>query len=173
MYEQTVVVNGVSKAYAMTGWRVGYLGGPLWIAKACAKLQGQMTTGATSVAQRAALAALEGDQQCVADMNDAFKRRRDLIMKRLNNIKGIKCMVPDGAFYVFPDMSYFYGKSAGDTKINDCMDLCLYLLAKGQIATVPGDAFGAPDNIRISFANSDENLVKAMDRLEKALAEIN
>lgn len=172
MYEQTVVVNGVSKAYAMTGWRVGFMGGPLWIAKACNKLQGQMTTGATSVAQRAALVALEGDQQCVSDMNEAFKRRRDLVMKRLDNIKGVKCAVPEGAFYVFPDMSHFYGKSAGKTKINDCMDLCLYLLSEGHIATVPGDAFGAPDNIRISFANSDENLVKAMDRLEKALAEI-
>ncbi len=172
MYEQTVVVNGVSKAYAMTGWRIGYMGAPLWIAKACNKLQGQMTSGATSVAQRAALVALEGDQKCVADMNDAFQRRRDLVMKRLNKISGVKCSVPDGAFYVFPDMSHFYGKSAANSKINGSMDLCLYLLSEGRIATVPGDAFGAPDNIRISYANSDENLVKAMDRLEKALGQL-
>ncbi len=170
MPERTVVVNGVSKGYAMTGWRIGYLGGPLWIAKACNKLQGQMTSGATSVAQRAALAALEGDQACVAEMNAAFRRRRDLVLGRLSGIAGIKCATPGGAFYVFPDMSAFYGKSANGQKIAGSMDLCMYLLEKGLIATVPGEAFGAPDNIRISYANSDENLVKAMDRLRDALA---
>ena len=172
MIERTVVVNGVSKGYAMTGWRIGYLGAPLWIAKACNKLQGQMTSGATSVAQRAALAALEGDQSCVSDMNAAFRRRRDLVLKRLAEIDGIKCTTPGGAFYVFPDMSAFYGKSFNGEKINNSMDLCMYLLEKGLIATVPGDAFGAPDNIRISYANSDENLTKAMDRLRDALAQL-
>ncbi len=170
MMERTVVVNGVSKGYAMTGWRIGYLGGPLWIAKACNKLQGQMTSGATSVAQRAALAALEGDQSCVSDMNAAFKRRRDLVLGRMSQIKGIKCTTPGGAFYVFPDMHAFFGKSFNGKKIGNSMDLCMYLLEKGLIATVPGDAFGAPDNIRISYATSDENLIKAMDRLRDALA---
>ncbi len=169
MMERTVVVNGVSKGYAMTGWRIGYLGGPLWIAKACNKLQGQMTSGATSVAQRAALAALEGDQACVSEMNAAFRRRRDLVLGRMAEIDGIKCATPGGAFYVFPDMSAFFGKSANGQKITNSMDLCMYLLEKGLIATVPGEAFGAPDNIRISYANSDENLTKAMDRLRDAL----
>ncbi|MGC9343968.1 MAG: pyridoxal phosphate-dependent aminotransferase [Bacteroidales bacterium] len=172
MQERTIVVNGVSKGYAMTGWRIGYIGAPLWIAKACNKLQGQMTSGATSIAQRAAIEALEGDQSCVEDMRKAFLRRRDLVVDRLNNMEGVKCIVPEGAFYVFPDMSAFYGKSVGDTKINTSMDLCLYLLEKGHIATVPGEAFGAPNNIRISYANSDENLMKAMDRLENALGEL-
>lgn len=172
MQERTIVVNGVSKGYAMTGWRIGYIGAPLWIAKACNKLQGQMTSGATSIAQRAAIEALEGDQSCVEDMRKAFLRRRDLVVDRLNNMEGVKCIVPEGAFYVFPDMSAFYGKSLGDTKINTSMDLCLYLLEKGHIATVPGEAFGAPNNIRISYANSDENLMKAMDRLENALGEL-
>ncbi len=172
MIERSVVVNGVSKGYAMTGWRIGYLGAPLWIAKACNKLQGQMTSGATSVAQRAALAALEGDQSCVADMNAAFLRRRDLVLGRLAEIDGIRCTIPGGAFYVFPDMSAYYGKSINGEKISNSMDLCLYLLEQGQIATVPGDAFGAPDNIRISYANSDENLIKAMDRLRNALANL-
>jgi aspartate aminotransferase len=169
MLERTVVVNGVSKAYAMTGWRIGYQASPMWISKACNKLQGQMTSGATSVAQRAAIVALEGDQKCVSDMNDAFKRRRDMVIDRMSKMTGIRCTVPEGAFYVFPDMSAFYGKSYNGVKIENSMDLCLYLLAEGQIATVPGDAFGADNNIRISYANSDENLVKAMDRLEKAL----
>lgn len=173
MKERTVVVNGVSKGYAMTGWRIGYIGAPLWIAKACNKLQGQMTSGATSIAQRAAIEALEGDQSCVADMRKAFVRRRDLVIGRLQKIAGINCIVPEGAFYVFPDMSAFYGKSAGDSRIENSMDLCLYLLEEGHIATVPGEAFGAPDNIRISYANSDENLIKAMERLEKALTDLN
>lgn len=172
MYDRTVVVNGVSKGYAMTGWRIGYIGAPLWIAKACNKLQGQMTSGATSVAQRAAIEALEGDQSCVETMRKAFLRRRDLVVDRLNKIEGVKCIVPEGAFYVFPDMSAFYGKSVDGNKIGGSMDLCLYLLEKGHIATVPGEAFGAPNNIRISYANSDENLIIAMDRLEAALGRL-
>ena len=169
MYDRTIVINGVSKGYAMTGWRIGYMGAPLWISKACNKLQGQMTSGATSIAQRASIVALEGDQSCVAEMRSAFIKRRDYVMDRMTKMPGVKCLKPDGAFYVFPDMSAFYGKQAGDEKIETSMDLCLYLLEKGQIATVPGEAFGAPDNIRISFATSDANLEKAMDRLENAL----
>ena len=167
--DRTIVVNGVSKGYAMTGWRIGYIGAPVWIAKACTKLQGQMTSGATSIAQRAAIEALNGDQTCITEMKSAFIRRRDYVLKRMEKIEGIKCTVPDGAFYVFPDMSSFYGKSNGSRKIETSMDLCLYLLETGRIATVPGEAFGSPNNVRISYATSDENLVKAMDRLEEAL----
>jgi aspartate aminotransferase len=172
MYDRTVVINGVSKGYAMTGWRIGYMGAPLWIAKACNKLQGQMTSGATSIAQKAAEAALLGDQTCVKEMKEAFQRRRDYVLKRMDEIEGIRCSVPEGAFYVFPDVTAFYGKTDGESKIKDSMDLCLYLLEKGHIAAVPGGAFGAPNNIRISYATSDENLVVAMDRLASALSKL-
>lgn len=167
--DRVVVINGVSKAYAMTGWRIGYMAAPGWITSECVKLQGQTTTGATTIAQRAALTALTADQSCVSEMNKAFLRRRDLIMNRISRMKGVKCAVPDGAFYIFPDMSSFYGTEFNGTKINGSMDLCLYLLGEGHIATVPGEAFGAEKCIRISYANSDENLVRAMDRLENAL----
>lgn len=169
MKDRTIIVNGVSKAYAMTGWRIGYIGAPDWIAKACNKLQGQVTSGATTIAQMAAIEALDGSQSPVEEMRKAFLRRRDMVVKHLQSIPGVNCLVPDGAFYVFPDMSSFYGKSYGNYQINSSMDLCLYLLEKGQIATVPGEAFGAPDNVRISYANSDENLEKAMHRLKEAL----
>ena len=168
--DRVVVINGVSKAYAMTGWRIGYMAAPLWITKECVKLQGQVTSGATSNAQRAALHALTSDQTCVSDMNKAFLRRRDLVISRISKMKGVNCAIPEGAFYVFPDMSSFYGKSFEGTKINGSMDLCVFLLGTGHIATVPGEAFGAENCIRISFANSDENLTKAMDRLENALS---
>lgn len=167
--DRVVVINGVSKAYAMTGWRIGYLAGPEWLAKACNKLQGQMTSGATSIAQRAALAALNGDQSCVAEMREAFLRRRDLILGHLKEIDGVKCSTPGGAFYVFPDFSAYFGRSYQGKKIENSMDLCLYLLEKGHIATVPGAAFGAEGCVRISYANSDENLEKAMQRLKDAL----
>lgn len=170
MKERVAVINGVSKAYAMTGWRIGYIGAPLWLAKACDKLQGQMTSGASSIAQKAALLALTGDQQCRTDMNQAFRRRRDYVLSRIVKMKGVRCDSPDGAFYVFPDMSHFYGKSFNGKTITGSADMSLYLLEKGQIATVPGDAFGSDNYIRISFATSDENLVKAMDRMEAALA---
>ncbi len=172
IFDRTIVVNGVSKGYAMTGWRIGYIGAPLWIAKACAKLQGQMTSGATSISQKAAVEALNGDQSCIANMKAAFIRRRDYVLGRLEKIEGINCTVPDGAFYVFPDMSAYFGKSNGEHTINGSMDLCLYLLEIGRIATVPGAAFGTPNNVRISYATSDDNLVKAMDRLEKALGDL-
>jgi len=168
--DRVVIINGVSKGYAMTGWRIGYMAAPDWLAKACSKLQGQVTSGATSIAQRAALAALTEDQSCVGEMREAFLRRRGLILDHLNEIDGIKCNVPGGAFYVFPDFSAYIGKSVNGKKIDTDMDLCLYLLEDAHIATVPGSAFGADGCVRISYANSDENLNKAMQRLKDALA---
>jgi len=170
--DRVVVVNGVSKAYAMTGYRIGYLAAPLWIAKACDKLQGQFTSGATAVAQIASVTALRGSQDCVEEMNKAFRRRRDLVLGHLAKIKSVRCNVPDGAFYVFPDMSCFYGLSAGNVKIENSMDLCLYLLDSAHIAAVPGSAFGEPNCIRISFANSDKNLDEAMNRLKTAVEKL-
>jgi len=167
--DRVAVINGVSKGYAMTGWRIGYMAAPTWLAKACDKLQGQMTSGASSIAQKAAVVALNGDQQCTHDMNKAFKARRDYVLSRIAKMNGVRCDSPDGAFYVFPDMSSFYGKSYDGKKITGSADMSLFLLEKGQIATVSGDAFGAENYIRISFATSDANLVKAMDRMEAAL----
>jgi len=168
--DRVIIINGVSKGYAMTGWRIGYMAGPEWLVKACNKLQGQMTSGATSIAMRASIEALNGDQTCVTEMRDAFLRRRDLILKHVNSIEGVKCTTPGGAFYVFPDMSSYIGKSAEGRKIENDMDLCIYLLEVGHIATVPGSAFGADGCVRISYANSDENLEKAMVRMKQALA---
>ncbi|MCA1746438.1 MAG: aminotransferase class I/II-fold pyridoxal phosphate-dependent enzyme, partial [Bacteroidales bacterium] len=170
IHDRVVVINGVSKAYAMTGYRIGYMAGPEWLAKACAKLQGQVTSGANSVAMQAAIAALNGDQSCLGEMNTAFKRRRDLVLAHIAEIEGVKCATPGGAFYVFPDFSHYFGRTVGDRKIDNSMDLCIYLLEEGHIATVPGSAFGAEGCVRISYANSDENLEKAMDRLKKSLA---
>jgi aspartate aminotransferase len=169
MKERTVVINGVSKAYAMTGWRIGYLGAPVWLVKACDKLQGQTTTGATTISQKAAAAALIGDQTCVKEMNHAFKRRKDLVVKLVREIPGVKVYDPDGAFYVFPQVNTYYGKSFNGNRINNSGDLCLYLLEHAHIATVPGDAFGDDTCIRISFATSDEKLVEAMKRMKDAL----
>ncbi len=171
--DRTAVINGVSKAYAMTGYRIGYMAAPQWIARACTKLQGQMTSGATSVAQKTAEAALRGDQSCIGEMKKAFLRRRDLVLGLLNEMEGVRCNIPQGAFYVFPDMSAFYGKSVHGRHINGSMDLCMYLLEEGHIATVPGEGFGEQNCIRISYANSDENLKRAMERLEKALKALN
>ena len=170
--DRVVIINGVSKGYAMTGWRIGYMAGPEWLAGACTKLQGQMTSGATSVAQQAAIEALTGDQGCIEEMNKAFIRRRDLVLRHIAEIDGVRCPTPGGAFYVFPDFSAFFGKKAGTRTINNSMDLCLYLLEEGHIATVPGSAFGVEGCVRISYANSDENLVKAMERLKSSLAAI-
>ncbi|MFC2112613.1 pyridoxal phosphate-dependent aminotransferase [Bacteroidota bacterium] len=170
--DRVVLVNGVSKGYAMTGWRLGYIAAPVWIAKAVTKLQGQFTSGATAVAQVASIAALTGDHKPTEDMNVAFQRRRDLLLRHLGEIDGVKCSVPGGAFYVFPDLSFYYGKKIGDQTIENSGDLCMYLLESGHIATVPGAAFGAPDCIRISYANSDENLEEAMKRLKAALAKL-
>ena len=170
--ERVVVVNGVSKAYAMTGWRIGYIGAPLWLAKACTKLQGQFMTGPATIAQKAAVAALNSDQSCVSEMNKAFRRRRDLIIDLLKNIDGIKTSVPDGAFYVFPEASIYFGKSDGKRKIENSTDFCMYLLEEAHIATVPGEAFGEPSGFRISYATSDDNIVEAMARMKNALSKL-
>jgi aspartate aminotransferase len=172
MYDRVITVNGVSKGYAMTGWRIGYIGAPLWIASACNKLQSQFTSGACSIAQRAALAAIQGKGDSRKIMKDAFLRRRDLICGLLKEIKGIKIRIPEGAFYVMPDISYYLGKSYGETKIANSDDLALYLLDNAQVATVGGDAFGAPECIRISYATSDDLLVEAVKRIKNALEKL-
>jgi aspartate aminotransferase len=169
IYDRVITVNGVSKGYAMTGWRIGYIGAPAWIAKACNKLQGQFTSGVCSIAQRAALAALEGKDDSRHRMKEAFLRRRDLICGLLKEIPGIKVRIPQGAFYVMPDISSYLGKSDGSMKISTSDDLALFLLDKAQIAVVGGDAFGAPSCIRISYANSDDLLAEAVKRMKKAL----
>jgi aspartate aminotransferase len=173
IYDRVITVNGVSKAYAMTGWRIGYIGAPLWIAKAVDKLQGQFTSGVCSIAQRAALTAISEDDGSRGKMRDAFLRRRDLICKLLKDIKGMKVGVPQGAFYVMPDISWYFGKSDGTTLIKTSDDLTLYLLDKAQVALVGGEAFGAPNCIRISYATSDEQLVEAVKRMKAALDKLN
>lgn len=170
--DRVVVINGVSKAYAMTGYRIGYMAAPAWIVKACNKLQGQLVTGPTTIAQMAAIEALNGPQDCVKEMLEAFTRRRELILGLLADMPGIETSTPDGAFYVFPKVSSYYGKSIGDRKIETSQDLCIYLLEVANIATVPGEAFGEPDCIRISFATSDEKITDAMARMKKALADL-
>lgn len=172
IYDRVITVNGVSKGYAMTGWRIGYIGAPLWIAKACNKLQGQFTSGVCSIAQRAALAALKGTGESQRIMREAFRRRRDLICNLLKDVPGLKLTIPEGAFYVLPDISFYLGKSDGQTKIITSDDLALYLLDKAQVATVGGDAFGAPKCIRLSYATSDELLVEAVSRIKSALQKL-
>ena len=168
--DRTVVVNGVSKAYAMTGWRIGYCAAPLDIAKACTKLQGQYTSGASSIAQKAAEAAYTGSQQCVEDMRQAFERRRNLVVSLAREIPGLKVNEPKGAFYLFPEVSSYFGKSNGSHVINNASDLAMYLLEEGHVATVAGDAFCAPGYIRLSYATSDDNIKEAMKRITVALA---
>ena len=170
MYERTITVNGLSKGFAMTGWRLGYIGAPEWLAKACNKYQGQVTSGANSIAQRAAIAALTGDMKPTQEMADAYLRRRDLVLELLSDIPGVKTYVPNGAFYIFPDVSHYFGKSDGESTIKDADDLCLYLLEKVQVSLVTGDAFGAPHCIRLSYAASDEQLREAIRRIKEALA---
>lgn len=172
IYDRVITVNGVSKGYAMTGWRIGYIGAPLWIAKACNKLQGQFTSGVCSIAQRAALAALKGTGESQKEMKAAFQRRRDLVCRLLSEIKGLKVGIPQGAFYVMPDITYYLGKSDGSLTIKTSDDLAMYLLEKAHVATVGGDAFGAPDCIRISYATSDELLVEALKRIKNALGNL-
>lgn len=172
IYDRVITVNGVSKAYAMTGWRIGYIGAPLWIAKACNKLQSQITSGVCSIAQRAALAALQSRGDDREQMRLAFMRRRDLICSLLAEIKGMKVRIPQGAFYVMPDIGYFIGKTDGNTIINNPDDLALYLLGKARVAVVGGTAFGAPTCIRISYAASDEDITEAVKRMKEALAEL-
>ncbi len=172
IYDRVITVNGVSKGYAMTGWRIGYIGAPLWVARACNKLQGQFTSGVCSIAQRAALAAIQGKGDSRKVMRDAFLRRRDLICGLLREIKEMKISVPQGAFYVMPDISYYLGKSYQGVTVKTSDEMALYLLDKAQVAVVGGDAFGAPKCIRISYANSDELLIEAVKRIKKALGDL-
>lgn len=167
---QVVIINGVSKAYAMTGWRIGFAAGPEWIIKACNKLQGQYTSGPCSVSQKAAEAAYTGTQAPVEEMRKAFERRRDLIVKLAKEVPGFEVNVPQGAFYIFPKCDAYFGKSAGDRKINNAADLAMYLLEVGHVACVGGGAFGAPECIRMSYATSDENIVESMRRIKEVLA---
>ena len=169
---RVVVVNGVSKAYAMTGWRIGFIAGPEWIVKGCNKLQGQYTSGPCSVSQKAAEAAYTGSQQCVEDMRQAFERRRNLIVRLARQIPGLEVNEPDGAFYLFPKCSSYFGKRCGDKVIANSMDFAMYLLEEAHVATVGGDAFGDPDCFRMSYATSDENIEEAMRRIKAALARL-
>lgn len=168
--DRTAIVNGVSKAYAMTGWRIGFLAAPLWLAKATSKLQSQYTSGACSIAQKAAEAAYTGPQECVEDMRKAFERRRDLIVGLARTIPGWKVNEPQGAFYLFPEVSSYFGKRNGDYVINNDSDLAMYLLQEAHVATVAGSAFCAPGYIRMSYATSDDNIREAMERIKNALA---
>ena len=172
MRERTIIVNGVSKAYAMTGWRIGYIAAPEWIVKGCNKLQGQYTSGPCSVSQKAAEAAYTMDQTCVETMRQAFQRRRDLIVELAKDIPGLEVNVPQGAFYLFPKCSSFYGKACGDKVINNSTDLAMFLLEEGHVATVGGDAFGDPECFRMSYATSDDNIREAMKRIKETLAKL-
>ena len=170
MLEKTITVNGVAKAFAMTGWRIGYIGAPEFIAKACTKIQGQVTSGANSIAQRATIAAVEADPKVLNYMVEAFHKRRDLVVGLIKEIPGLKINVPEGAFYVFPDVSSYFGKTLNGTKIENATDFSMYLLAEANVATVTGEAFGNPDCIRFSYATSEELLVEALLRIKEALA---
>lgn len=170
MFERTITVNGVAKAFAMTGWRIGYIGAPEFIAKACTKMQGQVTSGANSIAQRATITAVDADPSVLNEMVSAFKSRRDLVVGLIKEIPGLKINVPEGAFYVFPDVSSFFGKTLRGTKINNADDFSMYLLSEANVATVTGDAFGNPNCIRFSYATSEELLTEAMKRIKEVLA---
>lgn len=172
MKERTAIINGVSKAYAMTGWRIGFVAGPTWLVKACNKLQGQYTSGPCSVSQKAAEAAYVGTQQPVEDMRKAFQRRRDLIVELAKQVEGFEVNVPQGAFYLLPKCDSYFGKTDGETVIKDSNDLALYLLDKAHVACVGGDSFGAPDCIRMSYATSDENIVESIRRIKEALSRL-
>ncbi|WP_288373350.1 pyridoxal phosphate-dependent aminotransferase [uncultured Algoriphagus sp.] len=172
MFDRTITVNGFSKGYAMTGWRVGYICAPLAIAKACEKIQGQFTSGGTGIAQRAALAAISGDQTPSKEMAEAYFNRRQLVLDLLQEIPGIKTHIPEGAFYFFPDVTAFFGKSAHGHTIKDADDLCLYLLEVANVSLVTGGAFGAPNCVRLSYAASEDELKEALKRIKKTLAEL-
>ena len=169
MYERTITVNGIAKAFAMTGWRIGYLGAPEWIAKACTKLQGQVTSGANCIAQKATIKALTESPKKINYMIEEFQERRNMIIKLLSEIKGFKLNNPDGAFYVFPDISYYFGKEIAGKIINSASDFAMVILEKAHVATVTGDAFGCPKNIRISYAASQENIKEAVNRIKNLL----
>lgn len=170
--ERVVIINGVSKAYAMTGWRIGFVAAPDWIVKGCNKLQGQYTSGPCSVSQKAAEAAYTGSQQCVEDMRQAFERRKNLIVRLAKEIPGLEVNDPQGAFYLFPKCSSYFGKTDGERVINNSTDFAMYLLEVGHVATVGGDAFGSPECFRMSYATSDENIVEAMTRIKNVLSKL-
>ena len=173
MKDRTITINGVSKGFAMTGWRVGFIGAPLWIAKASNKLQGQLTSATCSIAQKATKTAMLSEPKKVtALMKEAFFKRRNMLLERLNEIPGIKCNIPKGAFYIFPDFSYYFGKKDGEEVIKNSNDLCMYLLNKAHVALVSGAAFGNPECIRISYAASDKKLMEAAKRIKDKLAEL-
>ena len=172
MKERTIVVNGVSKAYAMTGWRIGYIAAPEWIVKGCNKLQGQYTSGPCSISQKAAVAAYTASQECVEEMRKAFERRRNLIVSLARDIPGLDVNVPEGAFYLFPKCNSFFGKTDGTRTINNSTDFALYLLEVGRVATVAGDAFGDPECFRMSYATSDDNIREAMARIKEAVVRL-
>lgn len=173
IYDRVITVNGVSKGFAMTGWRIGYIGAPLWIAKACEKMQGQFTSGTCSIAQKASLAALLANPEVVYPMRDGFLKRRNMVLEMLKEIPGLKTNIPEGAFYVFPDISSYFGKSDGETTIKNSADLCMYLLNSANLALVSGDAFGDDNCIRFSYATSEDKIIEAIKRLKNALARLN
>ena len=171
MFEKTITVNGIAKGFAMTGWRIGYIGAPEIIAKACTKMQGQVTSGANSIAQRATITAVHADPSVLNYMVDAFKKRRDLVVGLINDVPGMKVNIPEGAFYVFPDVSFYFGKTLRGNLIKDANDFSMYLLSEANVATVTGDAFGDKNCIRFSYATSEKILVEAMKRIKNALTE--
>ena len=171
--DRVVIINGVSKGYAMTGWRIGYIAAPLWIAQACTKLQGQMTSGASTIAQMASVEAFNGDQMCTQEMKTAFKQRREVAFELLSEISGFEIKKPDGAFYFFPEVSKLFGKKWNGQTINNPTDLSLYLLEEAKVATVTGEAFGAPDCLRLSYATSEEIMKTAISRIKKAIEQLN
>ena len=172
IFKSVVVINGVSKGYAMTGWRIGYIAAPLWIAKACNKLQGQMTSGASSIAQIASVAALDGDQSTTVAMKEAFHKRRDLALKQIRKVPGFETREPNGAFYLFPKVSQLFGKASGTYTINSSTDLSLYLLEDANVATVTGEAFGSPECLRLSYATSEKQMAEAISRIKASIEKL-
>jgi len=172
IYDQVITVNGVSKGFAMTGWRCGYIGAPLWLAKACDKMQGQFTSATSSITQRAVLAAVTAEPKSVAYMKDAFKERRDLVLEMLSKIPGIETNLPEGAFYIFPNVEKLFSKKHNGNEIGNCNDLCLFLLEEAHVGLVPGDAFGSPNCIRISYAASEDTLREALKRIKSAIEKL-
>jgi len=173
MKDRTITINGVSKGFAMTGWRVGFIGAPLWIAKACNKIQGQITSATCAIAQKATETAMLAEPKSITiNMKDTFLKRRNMLLEKLNEIPGIKCNIPQGAFYIFPDVSYYFGKKDGEEIIKNANDLCMYLLNKAHVALVSGAAFGNPECIRISYAASDDKLIEAAKRMKEKLAQL-
>jgi aspartate aminotransferase len=170
MYDRTITVNGVAKAFAMTGWRIGYIGAPEWIAKACNKMQGQITSGANCIAQRATITALEAPVTKIGYMVEEFNKRRDIVLDLLGKVKGFKLNKPEGAFYVFPDISYFFGKKIKGQKISNASDFSMLLLEHANVATVTGEAFGAPQCIRMSYAASEDQIREAISRIKKVVS---